>query len=137
MKKQGNKSDFLQDRDRDLHRNFMEILRSAVGIPLSEMFGMAARRPASRFWVSEERAAIVIGAMMRGESLSRMNAKRRDMYMEIYRRVSAKMSSDPELCMTHAVAETLYEPAPEFYLTDESARSIIYRSRQKRRRHVG
>ena len=117
-----------------MHRIFMEVLRNGGDMPLREMFGAAAARPASRFWVSETRAAIVIGAMMRGHEPERMYRKRREMFEEIYRRVREKMAADPALLMTHAVNQTVYEPAPEFYLTPESARSIIYRIRQRRRR---
>lgn len=134
MKKKGNTSDFTEDRDNELQRSFMEMLRTGGEMPLRDMFGAAAARPASRFWVSETRAAIVIGAMMRGHEPERMYRKRREMFEEIYRRVREKMAADPALLMTHAVNQTVYEPAPEFYLTPESARSIIYRIRQRRRR---
>lgn len=134
MKKKGNTSDFTEDRDNELHRSFMEVLRTGGDMPLRDMFGAAAARPSSRFWVSETRAAIVIGAMMRGREPERMYSKRREMFAEIYRRVCEKMAADPTLCMTHAVNRTVNEPAPEFYLTAESARSIIYRRRQRRRR---
>ena len=129
MKKPGNHSDFTDDRNRDLHRSFIEVLRTSRGVALRDMFSLAAARPSKRFWVSEGRAAIVIGAMLRGKDNSKMNHKRREMFDEIFRRVKMKMEADPSLCMTHAVNETVYEEAPEFYLTDESARSIIYRTR--------
>ena len=132
MKKTGSTSDFMVERDRDLHRSFMEVLRTSRA-PLREMFGMAARRTSRRFWVSEERAAIVVGAMLRGETDEKMIPKRREMFEEILRRVKRRMDSEPGLCMTHAVAAVVHEAAPEFYLTDESARSIIYRIRRKRR----
>lgn len=134
MKTTGSTSDFIVDRDRELHESFMHVLRTATDMPLRRMFGAAARRPASRFWVSEARAVTVISAMMRGCEPQRMYARRREMYEELRRRVEEKMRRDPSLCLTHAVNEAVYEEAPEFYLTDESARSIIYRMRQKRRR---
>lgn len=133
MKHRGNTSDFIAHRDLELHRSFMEVLGSAAGVPLREMFALAAQRPASRFWVSEGRACVVIGAMRRGVVDEKMISKRREMFEEIYRRVCVKMEADPNLCLTHAVNETIYEPAPEFYLTPESARSIIYRRRRKAR----
>lgn len=134
MKKTGNTSDFKEDRDRDLMQNFIQVLKTATDTPLREMFGLAAARPARRFWVSEDRAAIVIGAMRRGDVFPRMFPKRREMYQEIYRRVLEKMKNDPNLCLTHAVNQTVYEEAPSFYLTDESARSIIYRIRERNRK---
>lgn len=112
----------------------MYVLRTASDMPLRRMFGAAARRPCSRFWVSEARAAIVVSAMLRDEAPPRMYERKLEMYREICRRVRLKMERDPGLCLTHAVNETIYEEAPEFYLTDESARSIIYRMRQRRRR---
>jgi hypothetical protein len=134
MKKKGSKSDFTRQRDRELYAHFMDILSESRGVTLGEMFAMAARRPASRFWVSETRAAIVIGAMMRGEDtalLDNMYAERRAMYEELFRRVCARMEADPGLCMTRAVDEVVCEPAPRFYITDKSAKVIIYRIRRR------
>ncbi len=136
MKKRGSTSDFTRQRDRELYTSFMEVLRTDEDTPLREMFALAAARPASRFWVSERRAADVIGAMLRGanpETVEKMYPQRRAMYEEILRRVRAKMEADPSLCMTHAVDTTVCEPAPSFYLTDESARCIIYRIRRRAR----
>lgn len=134
MKKRGSTSDFTGERDRELYAAFLEELRTTRDIPLRELFARAASRPASRFWVSERRAADVISAMLRGanpDSVEKMYPRRREMYEEILRRVRAKMNADPTLCMTHAVDEAVCEPAPSFYLTDESARCIIYRIRRR------
>lgn len=135
MKKEGSKSDFTAQRDKELYAAFVDVLRTADGAtPLRDMYGMAARRPASRFWVSERRAADVIGAMMRGanaETLEKMYPQRRAMYEELYRRVAEKMEARPGLCMTHAVDEAVNESSPTFYLSDESAKCIIYRTRRR------
>ena len=126
MKKAGNTSDFIEERNRELHRNFMEVLRTSRDVPLRDMFKIAASRRSSRFWVSEGRAAIVIGSLMRtGRLPAQMIETRRRMFEEIFRRVQAKMAADPALCMTHAVNAVIYEEAPEFYLTEEGAKSII------------
>ncbi len=134
MKKKGSTSDFARQRDRELYESFKQVLATSRGVALRDMFGMAAARPASRFWVSEERAAAVIGAMMRDgvePATAGMFAGRRAMYEELFSRVIAKMTADPSLCMTHAVGEAVCEPAPCFYLTDKSAKVIIYRIRQR------
>lgn len=134
MKKKGSTSDFARQRDRELYESFKQVLATSRGVALRDMFGMAAARPASRFWVSEERAAAVIGAMMRDgvePATAGMFAGRRAMYEELFSRVIAKMTADPSLCMTHAVGEAVCEPAPCFYLTDKSAKVIIYRIRRR------
>lgn len=133
MKKIGSTSDFTEDRDRELHQSFMHVLKTAEGVPLRDMFALAANRPTSRFWVSETRAVAVISGMMRGEDMGRMYPKRREMYEEILRRVSARMAADPTLCLTHAVNEVVYEEAPEFYMTPGSVRVIVYRIRRRAR----
>lgn len=133
MKKKGCTSDYTADRNRELHRNFLHILRTARDMPLREMFGAAASCRASRFWVSERRAADVIGRMLRGDRLENMLPKRREMFEEICRRVRAHMAADPTLCMTHAVDRVVFEEAPEFYMTSESVRTVIYKMRARAR----
>ena len=132
MKKQGSTSDFTDDRNRELHRHFMDILRTSRGVALRDMFGMAASRPSSRFWVSEHRAAIVVSAMLQGRPLGRINQKRREMYEEITRRVKRLLAHHPDMTLLAACCDVIYQEAPEFYLTDESARCIIYRTRKCR-----
>lgn len=133
MKKRGSTSDFIVDRNRELHRHFIEILRNRTDVPLRQMFGVVAGCRASRFWVSERRAVDVVSRILRGEDIGRMYAKRREMYQEITRRVVGMMSSNPELCLTHAVNEVVYQEAPEFYMTAESVRTVIYRMRRQAR----
>lgn len=132
MKKPGSTSEFIGQRNRELYAHFLELLRTSKGVPLRAMFSMAAHRPASRFWVSEERAMAVVSARLKGLSTfeEKMFDRRRDMYDEITRRVRRLLTERPELCLTHAVGEVILSPAPEFYLSDESARLIIYRHRQ-------
>lgn len=136
MKKTGSTSDFSKQRDKELYARFLDLLRSPGETPLRDLFGMAASKPASRFWVSERRAADVIGAMLSGKgeaTREKMYPKRREMYDELLRRVKALMLERPGLCMTHAVDEAVNSEAPEFYMTPESARCIIYRIRRRMR----
>ena len=121
MKKSGSISEFIEQRDRELSAAFREILLTA-DMPLSEMFAAAAKRPCSRFWVGESRAFRVIKEMIGGSTStqtgSAMLDKKREMYGEILRRVE------------QAVHDAVNSPAPEFYLTEKSARVIIYRIRR-------
>ena len=41
------------------------------------------------------------------------------------------LGAAPGLCMTRAVDEVVCEPAPRFYITDKSAKVIIYRIRRR------
>ena len=133
MKKRGSTSDFICDRNRELHGRFIELLRGVSEMPLRDMFGVVAVSAASRFWVSESRAVAIVGKMLRGEDVGRMYPKRLEMYEEISRRVKKLMTENPGLCLTHAVNDVVYQEAPEFYMTAESVRTVIYRMRRQAR----
>ena len=133
MKKPGSTSDFMAARDRELLDCFKRELMESRGVPLRDMFGRAARRPASRFWVSELRAAEVISRMLRGESLDNATPQKRKMYEELMRRVVDWREKHPGHPLSDAVFAAVNSPAPEFYLTDKSAKVIIYRLRAGRK----
>ncbi len=137
MKHKGSTSDFIPQRDRELMSCFRDILATSRGIPLREMFGMAAKRPCSRFWVAEERAAEVVSAMLRGADTDKFLPQKKRMYQEICRRVEKYMSEHPGATMTRAVSDVVNNEAPEFFLTDKSAMVIIYRLKRKSSRSPG
>lgn len=139
MKKRGSVVEHREARDRELHARFLEVLREGEVDKLSEMYGEAARRPCSRFWVSEMRAAVVLGTIRRnGEeaALAGMEPKRREMYLELWRRVKDLMGLRPGLCLTHAVVEVVNGGAPEFYITEKSAKILIYKEGRRRRASI-
>ena len=133
MKKIGSISDFKTLRDKELLARFREELAESRGVPLRDLFGRAARRPASRFWVSELRAAEVVSKMLKGEETSNPVPQKARMYDEICRRVIEWQEKNPGRPLSDAVFEAVNSTAPEFYLTDQSARVIIYRLIKKRR----
>ncbi len=129
MKKKGAVSDFGKQRNEELRRAFKAQLHLIGEIPTAELFARAARMPASRFWVSERRAAEVVSKMLKGDRLPGMNPKKREMYMEIFLRAREHLRREPEITVTEATFRAVNSPAPEFYLTPKSARVIIYRIR--------
>lgn len=133
MKKEGNVCEFIAERNAELHASFMEVLRTRTDLALKEMFGVAALMPASRFWVSEERAAFVLSAMLRGEPLPEMLPKRLEMYLEMKKRAEKLLNRFPDMPMTRVAAAVVYSEAPEFYLEPKSARAIIYRIRKSKK----
>lgn len=131
MKKTGSRSDFSEHRDRELYGWFRRHVADRSCGSLSEAYERAAKSACSRFWVSEVRAAEVVSAMRRGVERKDMVPERRRMYEEIKRRVDRILESDPSLCATVAVGMAVCSPAPEFYLTVNSARVIIGRYLKK------
>ena len=99
--------------------------------------------PSERFWVSEERASIVISDMLKGRSIENMNENKREMYEEIYRRVQELKKEYPNATVYELVSQVVEGPAPKFYLTPKSAKVIIskiksewYERRKQKYRHL-
>lgn len=108
-------------------RAFREQLALARFIVMPEIFELVAESPASRFWVSEERAAIVIAAMEAGKPLTRMRRNKREMFEEIYRRYLIEREKNPKKSVYELVTRIVNQPAPKFYLTPRTVGEFIYR----------
>lgn len=127
MKHFGSILEFTRERNRDLLRVYHEKLASATFIVMPVIFELVAQSPASRFWVSEERAAIVISAMEAGKPLLRMRDNKREMFEEIYRRYTVLREQYPEKSTNELAARIVNQPAPKFYLTARTVGEFIYR----------
>ena len=128
MKHLGSILEFTAARNADLLRAFRIAVANADGhILLPRIFAQVADSPAERFWVSEERAAIVISAMLAGRPLPKMRRNKRDMFNEILRRVIPLRSQSPNRSLFDIVSEVVNQPAPKFYLTPRTVGEIFYR----------
>lgn len=127
MKHFGSILDFTRERNNDLLRVYYKTLASASVIVMPVIFELVAQSPASRFWVSEERAAIVISAMEAGKPLQRMRDNKREMFEEIYRRYLDLRKQFPDKSVYELAAKIVYQPAPKFYLTPRTVGEFIYR----------
>lgn len=129
MKKKGSQCEFNQHRDRELTAAFRSQLYLLGQTKLEHLWRLTAALPASRFWVSEERAIQVLRQIRKGDSLEKMNYKKREMFFEIHLRVEALMKENTSLTRSEAISKVINSPAPEFYLTPDSVRVIIYRAK--------
>lgn len=85
----------------------------------------------ARFWVSEERAAIVISSMMKGDRLLNMRPTKREMFKEIYRRAMLMRKEQPELSVYDIACMVVRQQAPRFYIMPGYAKSIIFHAKKK------
>jgi hypothetical protein len=127
MKHFGSIMDFTRERNEDIMRTFRIQLAKARFIIMPEIFQMVADSPSIRFWVSEERASIVVSAMLSGKQLPRMRANKREMFEEIYRRFLVARQIDSEKTVYELVSDIVRQPAPKFYLTPRTVDEIIHR----------
>lgn len=82
--------------------------------------------PASRYWVSEERANQVVCTVLKGtNTLDKMMPERRKMYEDIISQVKDIMNGNPDMSICDAVHIVLERPAPRFYVTESYAIKII------------
>lgn len=127
MKHFGSTLDFTLHRNDDIIRTYRRILAKSNFIIMPDIFQKVAESPASRFWVSEERAAIVISRMIAGKTLPPMRPNKQEMFLEIYRRVIILRRHNPNESLFQLVSTVVNQPAPKFYLTPRTVGEFIYR----------
>lgn len=143
MKHNGNYLEFEHERNCELMRAYHDDIASCKRIYLDEVWQRVANSPASRFWVSEERAAIVVARIMRGDRLEKMRPLKREMFFEIYRRVCLLLKQHADMTIYQCCINVVNSPAPKFYMTPLSVRTTIYKikrqwyeKRKKKYRHL-
>lgn len=131
MKHKGSISDVIQERNRDLLRAYRKLLHEADFVDQDKLFVDVVNSPAKRFWVSEERAAIVISEMMRGIKPHGHNKYRDGMFREIFKRAMKIKRAHPELTIYEIACRVVNQKAPRFYITPSTARTIIFYEKKK------
>lgn len=134
MKKQNSVSEFTRERNQVLLENFRSAIARQSRIAVIKAFGSAVAAPAPRFWVSEQRAAAVIGKMLAGEDVTKgMYEEKRKMYEEIFERFMEVKEQHPLRTIYDIVSEIVNQPAPSSYMSAYRARNIINGERRRRR----
>lgn len=134
MRKPNAISDFALQRGEVLLANFREAIASESKISVEKAFRRTAEAPAPRFWVSEHRAAAVIGHILAGDDpLTGMYEEKREMYREIYERFLELRALRPHETIYALVSEVVNSPAPRSYLSPQRAKSIIQSEKRKRK----
>lgn len=131
MKHKGSAFEYAEERDKDLMRAYTILLQTCDNIVMDDIWKNLANMPAERFWVSEERAAIVIARMMKGDKLEKMRSNSREMYEEIYRRVLIMKEESPNMSLADIIFKVIRQPAPKFYLTPLSLQVIVTRLKKR------
>lgn len=123
--------EYGDDRSRDLLAVFNRELGTHLFENVTSVIRRVVNMPSRRFWVSEERAFRVVSALLRGKTALRGGTLRREMYEEIARRTRAFMREHPGWPMRESVWHVVNSPAPKFYLSVESAHTIIVKERKR------
>lgn len=128
MKYHGCILEFTEQRNKELMRVFHETLADRSFIDISEVSEIIVNKPCSRFWVSEERAMVVMAALVKGKPvLETMRPTKREMFQEIYSRVLAMQKQRHDASLYELVLKVVNSPAPKFYMRPRCAMEIIYK----------
>lgn len=87
--------------------------------------------PSKRFWVSEERASVVLSVMLQEKQPQAIIRNRKEMFREIYKRAIRLMKKEPELSISEVARRVVNQQAPKFYLSPKSAKYIIFYEKKK------
>ena len=144
MRKKGSVFVLTDGRDRDLLRAYNEQLRKQLRLYGRVCQSLLAEKtvgsPASRFWVSSERACVVVYRMMRGESIGYMNPVKHRFYTALYQAFCRYREEHPQIRyreehpqmpVKHIVEIVVTQPAPCFPVTARVAKNIIERTRRR------
>lgn len=127
MKNFGSTVDFTRQRNDDIMRVFRQKIIEADIVRMPQICKAVAEAPSSRFWVSEERAAIVISAMQAGRRLPCMTRNKRMMFAEIFHRYKQMREIHPKKTIIELATIIVNQPAPCFYFTPRSVGEFICR----------
>lgn len=123
LRKKNSICEFIPMRDANLRREYKALLGHGH-YNTSGIFKALASVGADRFYISEERAYhLLTGPARRKRPLPNKAA----MMAEIERRVMALVAEDPGLSLKDAVCTVVNSPAPSFYLTPSSIKTILYK----------
>jgi hypothetical protein len=138
MKPHGCISEYADQRKADLLRAYRTYIANCRLIEKAKALEDIVNMPASRFYISRQRAYSVVIAILSGkDTLSTMRPNKRDMFVEIFNRTMTLHKEHPEMALVDAVEEVISSPAPRFYLSSGSAKTIINEAKKEwARKHM-
>ncbi|MBE6296242.1 MAG: hypothetical protein E7086_07050 [Bacteroidales bacterium] len=119
-------------RKQDIINSFFKTLKeerkTRPFITQNEVIEQAAKGSAPRFYVTFENARRFVSLLMRGKRLPIVNKNKVEMYKEIYRRYKARLKDSDKRYKYIILESIIEEPAPSFYIDEETFRGIVYRT---------
>ena len=124
-------------RKNDVTKTFFETMKKVRQCnPLAtqnDVIEEAVKSEATRFYVTFENARRYISLMARKKQLPIVNKNKLEMYKEIYRRYLKRIRETSEQYRFVILERIIEEPAPSFYLDEETFKGIVYKTLRERR----
>jgi len=99
----------------------------------NEVIQHAVNKGAPRFYVTFENARRFISMMARKKKIPIINSNKLAMYKEIYRRYMQQIKDCSKRYRYLILERIIEEPAPSFYLDEETFRGIVYKTLRNRK----
>ena len=122
MKHRGNTCSFHEERE-DAVLAVYQRLRGYL--PCKTLYKAISESPSPRFWISEERAAIVYGMLRDGKSMGRVLPRRRAMYTEICNRMTDVLKNGHARNSYEAACIVVMQESPSFYMSPSAIGGIL------------
>ena len=124
--------DVREIRKQDVLNSFFESLKEVRKTkPYAthdEVIKHAVKKKAPRFYVTFENARRFISMLARKKKLPLINSNKLAMYKEIYRRYMQRVKDESNRYKYVILEQIIEEPAPSFYLDEDTFRGIVYRT---------
>ena len=127
------KKSTYRQRSEDCLEAFNRVLRNS-DIPVAQAFELAAALPAPRFYCTDEHARKMVAAIERGAPLPVMRDNAERMYRELHRRWKATPRDWHDRSRFASLERIIEEPAPEFYVSVETFKNLVYTAMRAQRR---
>lgn len=126
MKKKGSNCEFSEERNEEIKRLFNKELKRKGSGTISDAMQAVWQSPASRFYISEQRAKAVLRYRENHGVFPGRLQGRLEMYEELWRRYNRKLSENTAADNDDIIFDVVNSPAPSFYLSRRTMRTLIY-----------
>lgn len=123
--------EYTMQRSDALMEEYHKYSVSANYLKADDIFSFIVNQPCQRFWVSPGRAVSVVRRMIKGDELLYMRPSKREMFFEIFNRVSILRNSDKSSPLDKLVMDVVDSPAPKFYLSPGSAKIMVSKAKKQ------
>ena len=121
-----------QDVVKSFFESVKEVRKTKPYATQEEIIKHAVKSEAPRFYVTFENARRFISLLSRKKKLPLINSNKLEMYKEIYRRYMQQVKDSSKRYKYIILERIIEEPAPSFYLDEQSFRGIVYRTLRER-----
>lgn len=117
-----------QDVVESFFESLKEVRKTKPYATQEEVIRHAVKKEAPRFYVTFENARRFVSLLARNKKLPLINRNKLAMYKEIYKRYLQRVKDCSKRYKYIILEQIIEEPAPSFYLDEETFRSIVYRA---------